>query len=143
MDNVDKTKDNGCCGQENVAVQSIETVVSDRGDWEQITEVCCKDTVGAVECCNKSTERTDKERNALVHRLNRIAGQVNGIRNMLERNAYCVDILLQVSAVTAALNSFNKELLSEHIHHCVARDLREGKEETLDELITTVQKLMR
>ena len=62
---------------------------------------------------------------------------------MLEEGAYCPDILIQVSAVNAALNSFNKVLLANHIRTCVADDIRDGKDETIDELVTTLQKLMR
>lgn len=79
----------------------------------------------------------------MINRLNRIEGQVRGIKRMLEQDAYCTDILIQVSAVNAALNSFNKELLAEHIRTCVAEDIRQGKDETIDELVVTLQKLMR
>ena len=95
------------------------------------------------ECCQKTKERTEKEYRDLINRLSRIEGQVRGIKRMVENNAYCSDILIQVSAVNAALNSFNKELLANHIRTCVARDIREGKEETIDELVTTLQKLMK
>ena len=95
------------------------------------------------ECCQKRKERTEKEYRDLINRLSRIEGQVRGIKRMVENNAYCTDILIQVSAVNAALNSFNKELLANHIRTCVARDIREGKEETIDELVTTLQKLMK
>ena len=84
-------------------------------------------------CCEKQTLRTEEERKKLIHRLNRIEGQIRGIRNMLEKDAYCTDILVQVAAVNAALNAFNKELLAEHIKTCVAQDIRDGKEETIDE----------
>ncbi len=79
----------------------------------------------------------------MINRLNRIEGQVRGIRKMVENNAYCPEILIQVSAVNAALNSFNKVLLAEHIRSCVAEDIREGKEETIDELVLVLQKLMK
>ena len=79
----------------------------------------------------------------MINRLNRIEGQVRGIKRMLEQDAYCTDILIQVSAVNAALNSFNKELLAEHIRTCVAEDIRQGKDETIDEPVVTLQKLMR
>ena len=79
----------------------------------------------------------------MINRLNRIEGQVRGIKRMLEQDAYCTDILIQVSAVNAALNSFNKELLAKHIRTCVAEDIRQGKDETIDELVVTLQKLMR
>lgn len=94
-------------------------------------------------CCYKTKERSDKEYRDLLHRLNRIEGQVRGIRKMVERDAYCTDILVQVAAVNAALNSFNKVLLANHIRTCVAQDIREGKEETIDELVVTLQKLMK
>ena len=94
-------------------------------------------------CCHKTIERSDKEYQDLLHRLNRIEGQVRGIKGMVERDVYCTDILVQVAAVNAALNSFNKVLLANHIRTCVARDIREGKEETIDELVVTLQKLMK
>lgn len=96
------------------------------------------------ECCfNKKKERDEKEYKDLLNRLRRIEGQVRGVEKMVENDAYCVDILTQVSAVTAALNSFNKVLLANHIRTCVAEDIREGKDETIDELVTALQKLMR
>lgn len=94
-------------------------------------------------CDERKKERTEREYKDLIHRLNRIEGQIRGIRGMVEREAYCTDILVQVAAVNAALNSFNKVLLSNHIKTCVTRDIREGKEETVDELLTTLQKLMK
>ena len=95
------------------------------------------------ECCHKIKERSDKEYKDLLHRLSRIEGQVRGIKGMVEKDAYCTDILIQVAAVNAALNSFNKVLLANHIRTCVARDIREGKEEMIDELVVTLQKLMK
>lgn len=100
-------------------------------------------------CCSgnadtgKIKERTQQEYKDLIHRLNRIEGQVRGIRGMVERDAYCTDILVQVAAVNAALNSFNKVLLASHIKTCVTRDIRDGKEETVDELVAVLQKLMK
>lgn len=94
-------------------------------------------------CQHKMKERTEKERRDLINRLSRIEGQVRGIKRMVDENAYCPDILIQVSAVNAALNSFNKVLLAEHIRTCVADDIREGKEETIDELVLVLQKLMK
>ena len=93
--------------------------------------------------CHDFKERSDKEYKDLISRLNRIAGQVQGVKGMVERNAYCIDILTQVSAITAALNSFNKELLGNHIRTCVSQDIRDGKEETVEELIAVLHKLMR
>ncbi|MBP3507803.1 MAG: metal-sensing transcriptional repressor [Lachnospiraceae bacterium] len=94
-------------------------------------------------CCQKTTDRTEEERKKLIHRLNRIEGQIRGIRGMVEKDAYCADILIQSAAVNAAVNAFNKELLANHIRGCVARDIREGKDEVIDELVTTLQKLMK
>lgn len=94
-------------------------------------------------CCEKTTMRSEDERKKLINRLNRIEGQIRGIKGMLEKNAYCADILVQSAAVNAAVNSFNKELLASHIRTCVARDIREGKDEVIDELVVTLQKLMK
>ena len=94
-------------------------------------------------CCHKTKHRSDEEQKKLTHRLNRIEGQIRGIKGMVERDAYCTDILVQVAAVNAALNSFNKVLLANHIKTCVTNDIREGREETVDELVTVLQKLMK
>ena len=96
-------------------------------------------------CCNcaKTKQRSEHEYKCLVNRLNRIEGQIRGIRKMVENSAYCTDIITQVAAANAALNAFNKELLSTHIKTCVAEDIRAGKDETVDELVATLQKLMR
>lgn len=91
----------------------------------------------------KTKERTDKEYKDLINRLNRIEGQVRGVKNMVEKDAYCVDILTQVSAITAALNSFNKVLLSNHIKTCVTENIKQGNDEVVDELVKTLQKLMK
>lgn len=91
----------------------------------------------------KSKSRSEAEYKKLINRLNRISGQVNGIKKMVENNAYCTDILVQVAAVNAALNSFNKELLGEHIRTCVADNIRAGNDEVVDELVRTLQKLMK
>ena len=94
-------------------------------------------------CCHKKTQRSEEQKRKLLNRLKRIEGQIRGIQSMLEQDAYCNDILVQSAAATAALNAFNKELLASHIHSCVARDIREGKDEVIDELVTTIQKLMK
>ena len=94
-------------------------------------------------CRNKTKERSENEKKSMINRLNRIEGQERGIKKMVESDAYCPDILIQVSAVNAALNSFNKVLLAEHIRTCVTEDIREGKEETIDELVLVLQKLMK
>lgn len=99
------------------------------------TEISC--------CCEKSTKRSEEEQKKLIHRLNRIEGQIRGIRGMVENDAYCADILVQSAAVNAAINAFNKELLASHIKGCVARDIREGRDEVIDELVATLQKLMK
>ena len=94
-------------------------------------------------CCSKTKHRSEQELKSLVNRLNRIEGQVRGVRHMLEEDAYCTDVLTQVSAINAALNAFNRELLAEHIRSCVADDIRSGKDETVEELVSTLQKLMK
>ena len=94
-------------------------------------------------CCGRTKERTEEEYKRLIHRLNRIEGQIRGIRSMVEKSAYCPDILIQAAAAGAALDAFSRELLSQHVRTCVARDLRQGKEETVDELVATLQKMMR
>ena len=94
-------------------------------------------------CCKKTKQRSEEEYKSLIHRLNRIEGQIRGIRGMVERSAYCPDILIQSAAVTAAMNAFNRELLSNHIRTCVVKDIRAGNEEVIDELVTTLQKLMK
>ena len=94
-------------------------------------------------CCEKKTARSEGERKKLIHRLNRIEGQIRGIRGMVEKDAYCADILMQSAAVNAAVNAFNKELLAHHIKGCVARDIRDGKDEVIDELVATLHKLMK
>ena len=94
-------------------------------------------------CCQKTKVRTDEEYKSLMNRLNRIEGQIRGIKGMIEKDAYCTDILTQVAAVSAALNSFNKELLAEHIRTCVIEDIKAGKEDTVDDLVDTIKKLMK
>lgn len=95
-------------------------------------------------CCHERKKiRDEEEYKSLINRLNRIEGQIRGIRNMLENDAYCTDIIMQVSAASSALNSFNKELLSRHIKSCVEKDLREGKEESADELVSVIGKLLK
>ena len=97
------------------------------------------------ECCgcHKTKARSGEEVRRLVNRLNRIEGQIRGIRGMLERDAYCPDILAQAAAANAALNAFSRELLSSHIRSCVVNDVRAGNDEIVDELLDTLQKLMK
>ena len=99
-------------------------------------EKCCH-------CSQRKKERSPEEYKKLIHRLNRIEGQIRGIKGMVENNAYCPDILIQSAAVNAAINAFNKELLANHIRTCVADDIRDGKDEAIDELVVTLQKLMK
>ena len=94
-------------------------------------------------CCKKTTKRSENEQKKLVHRLNRIEGQIRGIRKMVENDAYCADILVQSAAVNAAVNAFNRELLATHIKGWVVRDIKDGKDDVIDELLTTLQKLMK
>ena len=89
--------------------------------------------------CHKTRVRSQEELKKLSNRLSRIEGQVRGLREMLQKDVYCMDILVQVSAVNAAINSFSKELLSEHLRTCVAENLRQGN----DELVNVLQKLMK
>ena len=98
-------------------------------------ESCC--------CCHKKKERDAKEYKDLMNRLSRIEGQVRGVKGMLEKDAYCVDILTQVAAINAALNSFNKVLLANHIKTCVVNDIRDGRDDIVDELVDTLGKLMK
>lgn len=97
-------------------------------------------------CCGgteKTTLRSQEEKRKLQNRLKRIEGQVRGLQAMIERDAYCYDILTQSAAVNAAMNAFNKEILAHHIEGCVARDIRAGKDEVIEELVTILQKLMK
>lgn len=99
-------------------------------------------------CCGQDQEgktkhREETEMKDLITRLNRIEGQVRGVKNMVEDERYCVDILTQVSAIQAALNAFNKNLLANHIKSCVVEDIKAGNELVVDELCTTIQKLMK
>lgn len=101
-----------------------------------------KDEIKECPHCKKK-KREDKEYKDLINRLNRIEGQIRGIKGMVENDAYCIDILNQVSAASSALNSFSKVLLENHIKSCVIDDIKEGNEETVDELVGTIQKFMR
>lgn len=102
-------------------------------------EVCAPE---AADCC-RHKHRETSEAEALTKRLNRIEGQVRGIRGMVENEAYCTDILTQVSAVQSALNAFSRELLASHIRTCVVTDIQNGQLEVVDDLLATIQKLMK
>ena len=97
---------------------------------------CCR-------CSQRKKERSPEEYKKLIHRLNRIEGQIRGIRGMLERDAYCADILTQSAAVSAAMNGFNRALLNAHLHNCGVRDIRAGDDSVVDELTELLQKLMK
>ena len=91
----------------------------------------------------RHTERSDEAKKKLIHRLNRIEGQIRGIRQMIENDAYCNDVLIQSAAAGAAINAFNRELIGAHLKGCVTRDLLAGREEVVDELLATLQKMMK
>lgn len=102
---------------------------------DNVKKCCC--------LCHKTKERSPEEYKKLINRLNRIEGQIRGIKGMVEKNAYCPDIMTQVAAVNAALNAFNKELLANHIKTCVVNDIRDGRDDIVDELVDTLGKLMK
>ena len=102
-----------------------------------------KTSAAAEECLCRHKHRQQPEYDALIRRLNRIEGQVRGVRGMVEKDAYCTDILVQVSAIQSALSAFSRELLSSHIHTCVVQDIQDGKLEVVDELMSTIQRMMR
>lgn len=115
-------------------------------------EPCCEDAVAETAqaeaetlhaCCCRHKKRSEEEYKSLIHRLNRIEGQIRGIRGMVEKDVYCADILVQVAAANSALNAFSRELLSQHVRTCVADDLRAGSDEKLDELLKLLPKLMK
>lgn len=95
------------------------------------------------EVCTMHKHREETEKRALINRLSRVEGQVRGVKNMVENDIYCTDVLVQVAAIQSALNAFNKELLSEHIKTCVVEDIKNGKEEVVDDLLITIKKLMK
>lgn len=104
------------------------------------------DTQDKKDCCGcgeRRKERSPEEYKDLINRLSRIEGQIRGIKAMVERGAYCPDILVQASAANAALNSFSKVLLANHIRTCVTNDIKEGNDEVIEELVTTLQKMMK
>lgn len=113
-------------------------------NMEELEDMASTSADEPVENCeHKTKERTGAEHKDLINRLSRIEGQIRGIKGMVEKDVYCTDILVQVAAVNAALNSFSRVLLSNHIKTCVTQDIKDGKEETVDELIQTLKKLMK
>ena len=113
------------------------------GDTEAqgVPACCCTDA--ADEATDRRTERSEEAKKKLIHRLNRIEGQIRGIRQMIENDAYCNDVLVQSAAAGAALGAFNRELIGAHLKGCVTRDIREGRDEVVDELLETLRKLMK
>ena len=118
----------------------IRNAAAKKADTEQPD--CESEATEVCECCRKK-KRSQQEFRILVNRLSRIEGQIRGIKNMVENDAYCIDILVQVAAASSALSSFSKILLTEHIKTCVADDLRNGRYETVDELTDVLQRLMK
>lgn len=118
--------------EENTSEQTVDAIE----DGTSEVSVC-------PHCSGKMTQRDEKQKKLLQNRLRRIEGQVRGLQSMLDQDAYCNDILIQSAAVSAALSAFNRELLENHIRYCVARDIREGKDEVIDELMGTLKKLMK
>ena len=116
-----------------------------KGALYMIDKKCCRAPEPAEEtiCCERKKKRGEDEFKSLMNRLKRIEGQVRGVEKMLENDAYCPDILTQVSAVNSALNSFNRELLASHMKSCVVNDIRAGKDEVIDELLTVLQKITK
>ncbi len=110
-------------------------------EYNENTET--KETHVCPHCTGKHTQRNEAQKKLLQNRLRRIEGQVRGLQAMLEQDSYCNDILVQSAAVSAALSAFNRELLENHIRQCVARDIREGNDEVIDELMGTLKKLMK
>ena len=102
-----------------------------------------EDTGACPACRGRTKQRTATEKNALMNRLKRIEGQVRGVQNMLENDAWCPDIMVQIAAINAALHSFNKELLAAHIRSCVLDDIKAGHDEAVDTLVETLRKVMK
>ena len=119
---------------ENTDLQK-EQILLEKAEAEGEASVC--------PCSGRHKKRTAEDKKKLMNRLKRIEGQIRGIEGMLEKDAYCPDILIQVSAVNCALNSFNKELLAQHIRTCVVDDIKDGRDETIDELVRVLQKVMK
>lgn len=129
----------GICSIRNVICDGLSSKLQQQFKVRRemsVEKECCA-------CSEKRKDRSPEEYKDLINRLSRIEGQVRGIKAMVERGAYCPDILIQTSAVNAALNSFSKVLLSNHIRTCVTNDIREGNDEVVDELVATLQKMMK
>ena len=132
----------GCAkGKSNSALDLIGRVSDREENNAKYSAACAEPDI--PEMSDRRRRRSHTEYRSLMNRLKRIEGQIRGIEGMLERDAYCPDILIQVSSVNSALNSFNKELMASHIKGCVANDIRNGDDETIDELVKVMQKLMK
>ena len=116
---------------------------SDRAKRIEVLGFDPYDSDGIAEDCCRRKHREPTELEALIRRLNRIEGQVRGVKNMVEKEAYCTDILTQVTAIQSALNAFSRELLGNHIRTCVVSDIQNGHPEVVDDLLVTIQKLMK
>ncbi len=121
--------DNNSMGKEK-AMEKVMSMGKDNN------EACCP-------ACSKKKSRSEKEFKDLMNRLKRIEGQVRGVQNMLENDAYCLDVINQVSAINSALNSFNRLLLNKHLHSCVAEGIKSGDDDVIDELDSLLQKIMK
>ena len=158
----DCCRNDGTAGREKACSSSLPFCVNEEGLKMAKEEImakeekyCCAatanshtgETMSGSSCCDcvkhKYRDVNSKEYKSMIRRLKLIEGQVRGIEKMVEEDRYCIDILIQVSAIQSALNAFNKELLAQHIHGCVVDDIRNGKDEVVDELVTAVQKLMK
>ena len=95
------------------------------------------------ECCNKLKHRSEAEKKGLLNRLSRIEGQLRGIKNMIDDDKYCIDILTQISAVRAALGSLGEKLLEDHINTCVVSGIKNGDEQIISELTESIKKIMK
>ena len=95
-----------------------------------------------MSCCARHTVRGEEQKRRLANRLSRIEGQIRGLRKMIDEDAYCNDVLMQSAAALSALKSFNRELLRSHMEHCVVRDIRDGRDQVVDELMETLERLM-
>ena len=122
---------------------TMEETAAERGEEKRECGCCGENGESAAPDGSRKTERPEECRRKLIHRLNRIEGQIRGIRQMIENDAYCNDVLTQSAAAGAALNAFNRELIAAHLRGCVAKDLREGDESVIEELLGTLQKMMK
>ena len=129
-----------------VAADMIADTVADAADAataDAADSDAAADAAGCAACGGRTTARGDDERRSLRNRLSRIEGQIRGIIGMIDRDAYCNDILIQSAAVSAAMNAFNRQLVASHIRHCIVREIRAGDDAVIDELIDTLGKLMK